>query len=93
MKTHPYSGYFYDSLPIAGVDGTIKYRMRETPAENNVHAKTGFITSCRCLSGYVTTKSGRDLVFSMMVNNYMVPTQKANKLQDTAVSYLASLDF
>lgn len=93
MIRHPYGKYFYDSLPIAGVDGTLRRRMRETPAENNVHAKTGYIGYVRCLSGYVTTADGHLLVFSMMANHYTVPTRKANELQDTACDFLASLSF
>src|SRR4029079_11911797 len=46
---------FYDALPIAGVDGTIRNRMKGTPAENNVRAKTGSVAQSRPLSGYATT--------------------------------------
>ena len=40
---------FYDALPIAGVDGTIARRMKGTPAEGNVHAKTGSVAKARSL--------------------------------------------
>ena len=40
QQRHPFAVY-YDALPIAGVDGTMKDRMKGTPAEGNVHAKTG----------------------------------------------------
>ncbi|MCD6385926.1 D-alanyl-D-alanine carboxypeptidase/D-alanyl-D-alanine-endopeptidase [Candidatus Sumerlaeota bacterium] len=93
MIRHPYGKYFYESLPIAGVDGTLRGRMRDSPAANNVHAKTGYIGYVRTLSGYVTTASGRRLVFSMMANHYTVPTREANRLQDSACVFLASLEF
>ena len=70
MTKHRYFAAFRDALPIAGVDGTLRTRMRGTPAENNVRAKTGSLSSVASLSGYVTTAAGEHLVFSMMLNNY-----------------------
>ncbi len=81
---------FFDSLPVAGVDGTLKGRMRGTAAKGTVHAKTGFIGRVRALSGYVTTKDNELLVFSMIVNNYSVPTGTANHLQDLVCERLAN---
>ena len=73
---------FYESLPIAGVDGSLKNRMRHSPAQGNVHAKTGYVRHMRSLSGYVRGKDKRPYVFSIMVNNYSVPTPYINDLQD-----------
>lgn len=56
----------YPALPIAGVDGTLSKRMTGTPAENNVHAKTGTVTGVSTLSGYCTHSSGHTLAFSIM---------------------------
>src|SRR6059058_1533073 len=70
MSKHKYFAQFRDALPIAGVDGTLRTRMRGTPAEGNVRAKTGSLSSVASLSGYVTTAAGEHLVFSMMLNNY-----------------------
>lgn len=80
---------FYDSLPIAGVDGTIRRRMRNTICEGNVHAKTGFIGRVRSLSGYVDNQAKERIVFCMMANNYTVPTSQANDTQDSACLVLA----
>ena len=80
---------FYESLPIAGVDGTIKNRMKGTRAEGNVHAKTGFIGYVRSLSGYVTSADGEMFVFSMVANHYTVPTSKAEKIQNDVCVKLA----
>ena len=70
MSKHKYFAQFRDALPIAGVDGTLRTRMRGTPAEGNLRAKTGSLSSVASLSGYVTTATGEHLVFSMMLNNY-----------------------
>jgi serine-type D-Ala-D-Ala carboxypeptidase/endopeptidase (penicillin-binding protein 4) len=62
---------FYNSLPIAGVDGTLENRMKNSPAAYNVHAKTGTLNGVSCLSGYVRTRDGEMLAFSMMMQNYI----------------------
>ena len=70
MSKHRFANVFRDALPIAGVDGTLRNRMRGTPAENNLRAKTGSLSSAASLAGYVTTAAGEKLAFSIMVNNY-----------------------
>ena len=70
MSKHRYATQFREALPIAGVDGTLRTRMRGTPAEGNLRAKTGSLSSVASLSGYVTTAAGERLAFSMMLNNY-----------------------
>ena len=73
------------------MDGTIKLRMRGTPAEGNVHAKTGFIANARSLSGYVTTADGRVLIFSALCNNWTVPVADVERVQDVIAARLAGL--
>jgi len=80
---------FYESLPIAGIDGTIKNRMKGTKAQGNVHAKTGAIGYVRSLSGYVTSSDGEQFVFSMITNHYTVPTKLAEKIQDAVCVMLS----
>ena len=91
MRRHQDFKVYYDALPIAGVDGTIDTRMRGTSAQGNVHAKTGYIDKARSLSGYVTTADGHMLIFSMLCNNYGVPTATVNRVQDSLAVRLASL--
>jgi serine-type D-Ala-D-Ala carboxypeptidase/endopeptidase (penicillin-binding protein 4) len=68
----PYGKQLRDALPNAGVDGTLEWRMRNTPAMDNVHAKTGSMTYVRCMVGYVTTASGERLAFAVMLNNFVL---------------------
>jgi D-alanyl-D-alanine carboxypeptidase/D-alanyl-D-alanine-endopeptidase (penicillin-binding protein 4) len=69
MSRHQCARAFRDALPVAGVDGTLRNRMKGTPAAGNVQAKTGTLRGANCLSGYVTTAAGERLVFSLMVNH------------------------
>lgn len=79
----------YNSFPIAGVDGTLENRMRNTLAEKNVHAKTGTITGVSTLSGYVTSKKNHTLAFSIMIQNYVGSSSKAKEVQDQICKILA----
>lgn len=91
MRRSPDFRTFYDALPVAGVDGTIRNRMKGTPAEGNVHAKTGTLDKARSLSGYVTTADGRMLLFSTLMNNYTVPTRRVDQVTDALGARLAAL--
>jgi len=59
------------SLPIAGVDGTLKDRMRNTYAQGNVRAKTGTVTGISSLAGYCTTQDGHQLCFAIINQGVM----------------------
>ncbi len=84
---------FYDAMPIGGVDGTIANRMKGTPAQGNVHAKTGTVDRSHALSGYVTTADGRMLLFSFQANNYTVPNLQVERVQDWIAAALAGSPF
>jgi len=70
MSRHPCAEIFLEALPVAGVDGTLKSRMKNTPAAGNVRAKTGSLRWANSLSGYVTTAAGQRLAFCIMLNRY-----------------------
>ncbi|MFC1492969.1 D-alanyl-D-alanine carboxypeptidase/D-alanyl-D-alanine-endopeptidase [candidate division KSB1 bacterium] len=92
MKNHRYSEYYFSSLPVAGVDGTIENRMKNSPAENKVHAKTGTIRWARGLSGYVIGKDGEEFVVAMLINHYINPTSLSSYLQDKLYIMLANFE-
>jgi|ERR1051326_2468522 D-alanyl-D-alanine carboxypeptidase/D-alanyl-D-alanine-endopeptidase (penicillin-binding protein 4) len=70
MSRHKCADVYLNALPIAGVDGTLRNRMKGTAAANNVHAKTGTLRWANSLSGHVTTAAGERLLFSIMLNRY-----------------------
>jgi D-alanyl-D-alanine carboxypeptidase/D-alanyl-D-alanine-endopeptidase (penicillin-binding protein 4) len=86
MAKSPNFDVWHAALPIAGVDGTLRSRMRGTALADNVHAKTGTIANTRSLSGYVTTASGERLVFSMLVNNSALAARDADRLTEAALA-------
>lgn len=90
MSTHRYANAFREALPIAGIDGTLRTRMRGTPAANNLRAKTGTISGVASLSGYVTTAAGERLVFSIILNNYPEESSSRRSFIDTIAVLLAS---
>jgi len=81
---------FFNSLPIAGVDGTLGNRMKNTKAAGNVRAKTGFIGNVRSLSGYAYTGDNEPVAFSVIVNNFNVPVKLAENIQDLVCIRLAN---
>jgi D-alanyl-D-alanine carboxypeptidase/D-alanyl-D-alanine-endopeptidase (penicillin-binding protein 4) len=89
MERHPHAAEFYNSLPIAGLDGTMANRLTEPPAAGNARAKTGYINRTRAMAGYVTCRDGRRLAFALIANNYLVPTARINALHDAVVQALA----
>lgn len=90
MSTHPQGRLWSDSLPIAGVDGTLRSRLKGTAAEKNVHAKTGSISNASSLSGYVTTKDARRLLFVILMNNQTTGSSVPRAVQDRIVTLLAN---
>jgi len=64
----PWSSAFHGSLPVAGESELLRRRMRATPAQGNLHAKTGTTNTVIALGGYVTSKSGEIIAFSFIYN-------------------------
>lgn len=68
IKQQPFSSGFESTLPIAGIDGTLRHRFIGSLAFNNLHAKTGTHNNVSSLSGYVTSADGEKFVFSIIFN-------------------------
>lgn len=79
----PWGDSFVSTLPVAGVDGTLDNRMKDTPAEGRIDAKTGSVEHTQALSGFATTVNGEHLVFSIFVNHNGTTGRDAANLIDT----------
>lgn len=93
MNKSSLSDVWYSLLPIAGVDGTLSGRMKNSIAENNVRAKTGTISNVRGLSGYVTTSAGDDIVFSFLINSHLQSTKATEDITDSVLQILAEYNY
>jgi serine-type D-Ala-D-Ala carboxypeptidase/endopeptidase (penicillin-binding protein 4) len=87
MRQRPTFAVFRDALPTPGTDGTLKNRMRLLPP-GRVFAKTGTIDKARALSGYAVTADGQTLLFSIIANNYTVPTREVDRIAELIVERL-----
>jgi D-alanyl-D-alanine carboxypeptidase/D-alanyl-D-alanine-endopeptidase (penicillin-binding protein 4) len=89
IAAQPWGAAFRETLPIAGVDGTLSRRFRSTSLEKRLFAKTGTLNGTNALSGYMIGKSGRTLVFSSFAND--VPEgANATRAMDAALELIAS---
>ena len=80
---------FTDTLARAGIDGTLKRRMRTAPCKGRIIAKTGYILKVSCLSGYVLDKAGKPtLAFSILANDMPGRVAPAKALQDEICAML-----
>ncbi len=80
------------ALPVAGVDGTLRYRMRGTAACGRVRAKTGTLTGVSALSGYADAIGGERLAFSLYMNGYWCGIERVRRIQDHICAALVALN-
>jgi D-alanyl-D-alanine carboxypeptidase/D-alanyl-D-alanine-endopeptidase (penicillin-binding protein 4) len=90
MDRHPHAAAFRATLPIAAVDGTLKNRMRGTAADGRLVAKTGTLRHVNALAGYVTTRGGSRLAFSIVVNHHTAGGAPATAAIDAIGALLAA---
>jgi len=90
VRSRSYFGAFFNSLPVAGRDGTLESRMRGSAAEGRCHAKTGTLTGVSALSGYCYNRSGRKFAFSILMNR-VFDSNSARAAQDRIAAIIARL--
>jgi D-alanyl-D-alanine carboxypeptidase/D-alanyl-D-alanine-endopeptidase (penicillin-binding protein 4) len=88
IAAQPWGGAWRASLPIAGVDGTLKNRFKGSSLQGNLVAKTGTLNASSALAGWLTARSGRVLSFAFYAND-MPETVKANPAMDAALILVA----
>jgi serine-type D-Ala-D-Ala carboxypeptidase/endopeptidase (penicillin-binding protein 4) len=88
MARSPQFRVFYDSLPVAGMDGTLTGRFLRSPLRGRVHAKTGSIEHVNTLSGYMDLPNGRRLAFTIMGNSHPMPSAKGIQTVDALAEAL-----
>ena len=93
MRKSEYWEIWNEIQPIAGVDGTLKRRMKGTKAEGNVRAKTGTISNVRGLSGYLTTNNGEEIVFSFLVNGHLKNSRETELITDSVLEFIAEYPY
>jgi D-alanyl-D-alanine carboxypeptidase/D-alanyl-D-alanine-endopeptidase (penicillin-binding protein 4) len=71
-----YFPVYFNSLPEAGKEGTLKSYFKDPVFESRMRAKSGSMGRVRCYAGYITTVSGSNMVFSILVNNFSGASQK-----------------
>ncbi len=84
--TQSWGAQYIQSLPRAGVDGTLSGRFKALPAAAILQAKTGSLEHVNVLSGYLTTAGGQRLVFSIFGNNNALGNKQASEVIDEIVS-------
>lgn len=86
----PWGSVYRASLPVGGVDGTLDNRFMQPSMKGKVFAKTGTISGVHTLSGYLTTASGRTLVFSILCNDHSPVTDTTRGAMDNIVAAIAA---
>lgn len=79
MQKSKNASTFEKSLPVAGKSGTLSHLCKGTKAQGNLTAKSGTMQRVKSYAGYVTTKSGKKLAFTMIVNNFNCTTRQMEK--------------
>lgn len=89
VAAQPWGAQFRDTLPIAGVDGTLARRFKGTPLEGKVFAKTGTLNATNALAGYFTGASGKNYTFAFYAND--VPQDASGtRYMDDALNLVAA---
>jgi D-alanyl-D-alanine carboxypeptidase/D-alanyl-D-alanine-endopeptidase (penicillin-binding protein 4) len=89
-STQPWGKEFRDSLPAAGVDGSLADRCKDLDPAAHVYAKTGSLDGVKTLSGYAVTAKGEQVAFSILVNNVSLPGKQVNDVIDKVIEAAAN---
>ena len=82
----PWGEEFHDSLPVAGVDGSLADRFKDLESGAHVYGKTGSLGGVKTLAGYAVTAKGEQLAFAVLANNFSVPGKRVNEVIDSIIT-------
>jgi len=89
-EQQPWGKLYEDTLPVAGVDGSLNDRLKTAPVKGTVHGKTGSLGHVNALSGYATTAKGERVAFSILCNNHNLSNRKAIETIDQIVEKIVA---
>ena len=87
-RSHPHFPEYYNSLSVAGVDGTLSYRMINSELSAKIRGKSGYMSGVRSLSGYITTHKGSEYAFSLITNHYRKKTRVVDRAQEAILELI-----
>ena len=87
----PYMPEFMASLAIAGVDGTVRRRVRNQPVAGRAHIKTGSLDGVSTMAGYVLGQDGDRWIVVLLVNHEGITPWQGARLQDALLTWVAGL--
>jgi D-alanyl-D-alanine carboxypeptidase/D-alanyl-D-alanine-endopeptidase (penicillin-binding protein 4) len=88
----PWGAAWRDTLPVAGVDGTLAGRFSNSTLRGRLWAKTGTLSEVNALSGYLTAASGKTLAFSILVNGHLPGSDAEAQAIDRIVEAIAAAE-
>ncbi len=91
LSTRPYFELFLNTLAVSGTDGTLRHRLASQEVRGSIRAKTGTLNGVSTLSGYMTTRSGRSLAFSIFANNVHTSMTRVKRTIDEICSLFVNL--
>lgn len=83
MQERPDFAAYKNSMSLAGIDGSLQHRFKNTPLYRKIYGKTGYVSGVRALSGYMTAASGKPLIFSIITNNHTEKTSYIDAVHDS----------
>ena len=81
---------FRETLPVAGIDGSLADRFPHLDPRTHVYAKTGSLGGVKALSGYATTARGQQVAFSILTNNFNLPNKRVLDAIDSVVEAIVN---
>ncbi len=86
----PWGASFRETLPVAGIDGSLADRFPNLDPRTHVYAKTGALGGVKTLSGYATTARGQQVAFSILSNNFNLPSKRVLDTIDSLVEAIVN---